>query len=447
MKNALLQSSLGAHVLLAGFVAWGQPAAQTRQAIQESIQRDYAYLFDLYRDLHRNPELSFQEQNTARRLADELRQAGFEVTQNVGGHGVVGVLKNGDGPTLLLRTDLDALPVAEQTGLPYSSKATATDDSGTEVPVMHACGHDVHITSLVGAARQLTKFKDRWSGTLVLIGQPAEERGAGAKAMLADGLFERFPKPDYCVAQHVAADMPAGTVGYVSGYAAANVDSVDITVRGIGGHGAYPHTTKDPIVLASEIVMALQTIVSREVSPIEPAVVTVGSIHGGAKHNVIPSEVKLQLTVRSYTDEVREQILAAIKRITRGLGQAAGLPEDLLPVVTVRDEYTPAGYNDPALTERLVGAMKTWIGQDNLIQRKPTMGGEDFGRYGRTEDHIPICMLSVGAVRPEVLEKSRQTGNPPPSLHSPLFAPAPEATLKTGVTFLTAAVLELAGKK
>ncbi len=365
--------------LLLPVLAEGAPLdTASRKAILESRNQDYPYLFELYQYLHRNPELSFHEEKTADRIAKELQKSGLEVTKNVGGHGLVGILRNGKGPTVLLRTDLDALPVKEETGKPYASKITTKDDSDKVVSVMHACGHDVHMTAFVGAARLLSGIKDKWKGTLVMIAQPAEEKGAGARLMLKDRLYERFPKPDFAVAQHVAADMPSGTVGYVAGYALANVDSVDILVRGIGGHGAYPHKTKDPVVLAAQIVIALQTIVSRETSPIEPAVVTVGSIHGGTKHNIIPNEVKLQLTLRSYTDEVRESTIKSIKRITKGLGEAAGLPEDLLPVVSVKDEFTPATYNDPDLVNRLAGTLTGWIGGKNVIATKKVMGGRRF---------------------------------------------------------------------
>jgi hippurate hydrolase len=293
----------------------------------------------------------------------------------------------------------------------------------------------------------LTKLKDHWKGTLIMIGQPAEEKGAGARAMLKDGLFTRFPKPDYCLALHVKADLPAGSIGSVEGYAFGNVDSVDITIRGVGGHGAWPHQTRDPIVLAAETVLALQTIVSREIPPGEPAVVTVGSIHGGTKHNIIPDEVKLQLTLRSYTDEVRQQTLAAIQRITRGLAAAAGIPEDRLPIVTVKDEFTPATYNDPALTRRVAVALKDWLGDGNVIPAKPVMGGEDFSEYGRTNDKIPICMFWLGAITAESVRESLRAGKSLPSLHSSQFAPDPEPTIKTGVTAMTAAVLELMEKK
>jgi hippurate hydrolase len=312
---------------------------------------------------------------------------------------------------------------------------------------MHACGHDMHMTALVGVARVLAQMKDRWQGTLVLIGQPAEERGGGASAMLKDGLFTRFPKPDFCLALHDSADLAAGTLGYTPGFAMANVDSVDITVRGLGGHGAHPDKTKDPVVLAAQIVLALQTIVSRERDPLESAVVTVGSIHGGTKHNIIPDEVKLQLTVRSYTDEVRTQTLAAIQRIARGQAIAAGIPDDRQPVVNVEAEFTPATYNDPKLTGRLVSVFNGWFGTTNVLQRKPSMGGEDFGDYGRTEHKIPICMFSVGGVKTETLKESLRTGKPLPSLHSSLWAPDAEPTIKTGITAMTAAVLELMEKK
>ena len=422
------------------------PAADLREQVRARVEQEYPNLFEFYKDLHTHPELSFHEERSAAHVAEELSKAGFEVTTGVGKHGVVAVMRNGSGPTVLVRSDLDALPVKEQTGLPYASSVKTADAQGHEVPVMHACGHDVHMTCLVGVGRVLAQLKSAWHGTLVFIGQPAEEMGGGARAMLADGLFRRFPKPNFCLALHDNAEIPAGTVGYSPGYAMANVDSVDIVVHGVGGHGAYPHKTKDPIVLAAQIILALQTIVSREVPPGEPAVVTVGSIHGGTKHNIIPDEVRLQLTVRSYTDEVRKQTLDAIKRIARAEGLVAGLPDDRLPEVTVEDDFTPATYNDPALNERLVAVFKTWFGGTNVMQRKPTMGGEDFSEYGRTTDKIPICMFTVGGVKPEAVRESERTGNPLPTLHSPFWAPDPEPTIKTGVTAMTAAVLELMGQ-
>jgi hippurate hydrolase len=411
------------------------------------VDAEYPALFELYKHFHANPELSFQEEKTAARLGEELRRSGYEVTTGVGGHGIVTVLKHGNGPTVLVRCDLDGLPVKEQTGLPYASKATAKDDAGKEVPLMHACGHDIHMTCLVGVARVLKELKEHWQGTLVLIGQPAEERGGGAQRMIADGLFTRFPQPDYCLALHDDSSLVGGAVGYTEGFALANVDSVDITVRGVGGHGAYPQATKDPVVLAAEIVLALQTIVSREIAPGEPAVVTVGSIHGGSKHNIIPDEVDLQLTLRSYTEEVRQQTLAAVKRIARGQAIAAGIPEDRMPIVKLNDDFTPATYNDPELTRRLAGVFKNWFGSQMVVRKKPVMGGEDFSEYGRTEHKIPICIFMIGAVSDDAMKESVRTGKALPSLHSPIFAPDPEPTIKTGVTAMTAAVLELMGRK
>jgi amidohydrolase len=443
-----LRSILAASVIcLPALSALAQPAPALRDPVSLLVQQEYPSLFELYKHLHTHPELSFQEEKTAPRFAEELRKAGFEVTTGVGKFGVVGVLRNGTGPTVLVRTDMDGLPVQEQTGLPYASTATARDSAGKEVPVMHACGHDLHMACAVGTARVLNQLKDKWSGTLIFIGQPAEERGAGARAMLADGLFKRFPRPDYCLALHDNAQFPAGTVTYTSGFALANVDSVDVTIRGVGGHGAYPHKTRDPVVLAAQIILALQTIVSREVEPGEPSVVTVGSIHGGTKHNIIPDDVFLQLTVRSYTDEVRQQILDSIRRIVRGQAIAAGVPEDKLPVVTLRDEFTPATYNNPELTARLTKVFTAWLGEANVAVKKPVMGGEDFGEFGRTVEKIPICIFDVGGVSPEALKQSQASGKPLPSLHSPLWAPVPEPTLKTGMTAMCAAVLELMGKK
>jgi amidohydrolase len=374
-------------------------------------------------------------------VAEELRKAGCEVTTGVGKNGVVGLLRNGDGPVVLLRADMDALPVKEQTGLPYASTVTAKDAQGNEVPVMHACGHDIHMTWLVGAARVLAQMKDQWHGTLVFIGQPAEEAVGGALGMLNDGLFQRFPRPDFCLALHDDAELAAGTVGYAPGYSGANVDSVDIIVHGVGGHGAYPHKTKDPVVLASQIVLALQIIVSREVQPGEPAVVTVGSIHGGTRRNIIPDEVRLQLTVRSYADSTRRQTLEAIKRIARGQALAAGMPEDRLPEVKVTDEFTPALCNDPKLTERLVGALSGWFGETNLVRKQPSMGGEDFSEFGRTEPKVPICMMNIGGVSLDAFKDGKQTGKPLPSLHSSLWAPVPEPSIKSGVTTFVACVL------
>ena len=418
-------------------------AATLKDEVREQTNKNYPALENLYYHLHTHPELSFHEEQTAKRLCSELTPLGFEITQQIGGHGFVALLKNGEGPTLLIRTDLDALPVTEETGLSYASTVRTINDIGIDVGVMHACGHDIHMTAFVGTAQLLASLKDQWTGTLIMIGQPAEEKGAGARAMLEDGLFERFPLPDYCLALHVNAGMPAGTVGYVPGYALANVESVDITMQGVGGHGAWPHTTKDPIVMAAQTIMALQTIVSREIPPTEAAVVTVGSIHGGTKHNIIPDEVKLQLTLRSYTDEVRQKTISSIERIVRGMAFAAGVPEDKLPTVTRSDQFTPSTYNDPELTMRLAKVFQKTFEADQVSQMEPVMGGEDFGRYGRTKHKRPISIFWLGAAPPSVLQEAADKNQTPPSLHSSKFYPLPKPTILTGVRAMTHAAIDL----
>jgi hippurate hydrolase len=372
-----------------------------------------------------------------------MTDLGYEVTTKVGGTGIVCVLKNGKGPTVLVRTDMDALPVTEQTELPYASKVRVRDKNGNDVGVMHACGHDMHMTCWVGTARVLAAMKDRWQGMLVFIGQPAEEIGTGARLMLQDGLYERFPKPDYCLALHCDSLSEHGSISYTEGLALANVDSVDITVRGKGGHGAAPHTTIDPIVLAARIILDLQTIVSRETNPTDPAVVTVGSIHGGTKHNIIPSEVKLQITVRTTKDSVRDHTLKAIERIAKAAAQGAGAPE---PIVKVDPgEFTPALKNDPELTRKTIGLFKDVLGAEKIHQRPPVMGGEDFSRYSR--DHTPIFMYWLGTLPPERVAASKKEGaRPLPSLHSDSFFPVPEPSIKTGVLTMSLAVLNLVGK-
>jgi hippurate hydrolase len=335
---------------------------------------------------------------------------------------------------------MDALPVEEQTGLPYASKVRARDKNGNDVGVMHACGHDMHMTCWVGTARVLVKMKDQWQGTLVFIGQPAEEVGAGARLMLEDGLFKRFPKPDYCLALHCEAQRAHGEVGFTEGIALANVDSVDITVRGKGGHGAWPQTTIDPIVLASRIVLDLQTIVSREINPVDPAVVTVGSIHGGTKHNIIPNEVKLQVTVRTTKDEVRKHVLDAIARIAKGDAQTARAPEPIIKVDP--GEFTPALVNDKELTHKTVAVLKNVLGAAKVGERQPLMGGEDFSRYGR--EGIPIFLFWLGTVAPErVAAANKENGEPLPSLHSDHYYPVPEPSIKTGVLSMSMAVMNL----
>ena len=419
----------------------------TPAVVAQKLAADYPSLLALYSDLHAHPELSLMEEKTAAKLAAELRAVGFEVTEKFG-DGIVGVLKNGPGPTLLVRADLDGLPLLEETGVPYASKTRVTDLTGQEVPTMHACGHDLHMTIFAGTARQLAAHRDRWSGTLVFVGQPAEERGIGARAMLKAGLYQKFPKPDFALAVHDSATLPAGTIGILEGFNWANVDTAEITVRGAGGHGAYPHATKDPIVLAARIVTTLQTIVSRETRPLDPAVVTVGSIHGGTKSNIIPDEVKLSLTLRSYSETVRRHTIEAVKRICRGEAIAAGLAEDRMPIVEILEgEFTPASYNDPALTRRVRNVLTPWLGAERVVGIDPEMGGEDFGQFGRTAEKVPICMFRVGAVDPVKFAESQRTGAPLPSLHSSKFAPLPEPAIKTGVTALTAAALDLLAKK
>jgi hippurate hydrolase len=412
-------------------------------AIRAAIDAELPSLLTLYRDIHTHPELSQMEVRTSAHLADELRKAGFDVTTKVGGHGIVALLKNGPGPVVMVRTDLDALPVMERTGRPYASTVRARDKAGNEVGVMHACGHDMHMTCWVGAARALAAMKGRWSGTLMFIGQPAEEVGAGARTMLEDGLFKRFPKPDYALALHCDARLQTGRVAFTEGLALANVDSVDITVKGRGGHGSAPHTTVDPIVVAARIVLDLQTIVSRETNPLDPCVVTVGSIHGGTKHNIIPNEVTLQITVRTTKDTVRKHTLEAIERIAKAASEAAGAPP---PDVHTRiEEYTPALSNDSALTRKTIGVLRQVLGADNVESRPPVMGGEDFSQYGRAG--VPIFMFWLGTIDADRWALSKKEGATPlPSLHSDLFWPDPEPTIRTGVLAMSQAVLNLVGK-
>jgi hippurate hydrolase len=437
------------------------------QDLAAAVAADYPYVFELYKYFHQNPELSFKEKESAKRLAAELKALGFEVTTGVGdqwvkakaiadagrlhegvaGHGVVAVMRNGEGPTLMMRADMDALPLAEKTGLSYASKIQSSDYKGQEAPVMHACAHDSHMAILIGAARRLVAMKEQWKGTLVLIGQPAEEIGLGALAMLEDGLYRRFPKPDFVIAEHTSGWDPAGAVTYTPGFTLANVDSVDIKVKGVGTHGSAPHTGKDPIVIGAEIVNALQTLVSRETNPLDSAVVTVGSFQAGFKHNIIPDEAALKITVRSYKDEVRQRLLDGIKRIARAQAESAGLPPDLLPEVTIEEDYTPATYNDPDLTRRVMTAIAESLGATRVYERDPSMGGEDFSQFGRTPDDIPTVIFWVGGVDPAAYRAGVDgTGPVPPGNHSPLFAPVPEPTLKTGVQAMTAAALELLGE-
>lgn len=415
--------------------------AERTGEIKSRVAEIYPELDALYKHLHAHPELSLEEKETSERLARELRAAGFEVTEKVGGYGVVGVLKNGEGPTVMVRADMDALPIVEKTDLPYASTVRTRDRHGREVGVMHACGHDVNMTCLVGTARVLGAMKDHWRGTLVFVGQPAEEIGLGAWMMIMKGLFTRFPKPDYCLATHCDARYPHGHVNFRSGQMQSNVDSVDITVLGKGGHGAAPHTTVDPIVLASRIVLDLQTIVSRELNPLTPAVVTVGSFHGGTKHNVIPNEVKLQLTVRTTDDEVRKQVLEAISRKTKAAAQAANAPE---PVIKLQDRFTPALVNDEELTAKTVALFREVLGEDRVHERPMSLGGEDFSRFIR--EGVPGFYYFVGSASPERVAEARNGGSPLAKTHTDTYFPIPEPTIKTGVLTMSAAVLNLVGK-
>ena len=419
------------------------PPGTSAALVKAKVDAEYPSLFGIYTNLHAHPELSFMEVKTATLVAGELRSLGFTVTEKVGNTGVVGVLTNGTGPTVLVRADMDGLPIKENSGVAYASTDIVKDMSGKEQPAMHGCAHDTHVTGLIGTARTLASMKDRWSGTLVLVAQPAEEIVAGARAMFADGLYTRFPKPDFAVALHTTSLLPAGNIGYGEGPRYASVSSMDILVRGFGGHGSAPHTTKDPVVLASQVVLALQTIVSREIKPGVPAVVTVGTIHGGLKRNIISDEVKLELTLRAFDEKVMAHLVASIRRICDGLARSAGLPDSRLPVVTMTPESIDVTRNDPGLSRRLSARFVEWFGREQARPEDPVMGGEDFSEFSR--QRVPACIWWVGATDPARIAESERTGIPVPSNHSATFAPVPEPTLKACVTSMTAAVLELMG--
>lgn len=419
--------------------------------LRPQVDAELPPLLALYRDLHAHPELSRHEERTSAFMAGELRQAGYSVTEHIGKYsdgspafGIVALLKNGSGPTVLVRTELDALPVEEKTGAPFASTVHSKNAAGQDVGVMHACGHDLHMMSLLGTARTLARWKDRWSGTLMLVGQPAEETVEGARAMLADGFYQRFGTPDYAIALHNEPTLEAGKVGLVPGPVYASATTVEVRIRGLGGHGAHPESTKDPVVMAAEYVLALQTIVSRETLPLEPAVVTVGSIHGGSKNNIIPDEVVLQLTIRAFNEDVRRNILASLDRKARGVALAAGVPEDRAPIIKVFDnESVPATYNDPKFVERLHGVFTGALGKDNVADLKPIMVSEDFGLFGLEGHRIPLVLFLLGTSSAQQLEESRRTGKPVPSLHSSTFLPQAEPALRTGITATTSAVLDL----
>jgi len=434
--------------ILGSLIAIAPAAVFADEQLSDDVARDYdSHLAELFEHFHRNPELSLVEHATAARMADELRNAGFEVTEGVGGTGVVAMLENGEGPLVMMRADMDGLPVEEQSGLPYSSTATQIDPiTGDLVLTMHACGHDVHITSLVGTARQMAARQGEWAGTLMLIVQPAEERGLGALAMLNDGLWQRFGKPDFALGFHVAADVVAGKINLISGPTYAGVDTVDIVVHGIGSHGASPHQGKDPIVLGSQIVLALQTLVSRELSPRESGVVTVGSFHSGTKHNIISDQATLQLTVRNTNLDTRELLINGIHRIAENMGRVAGLPDELLPEVFVRDERTPPGFNDPVLSERLGKAWTDDLGSDAVVNQPPTgMGGEDFANFPMDPDVVGVYW-GIGGTPAADFAAAAAGGPAIPSHHSPLFKISPEPSVTAGVESTVIALFELMGR-
>lgn len=407
-----------------------------RADIESIIEKEYTQLLGLYKYLHQHPELSLEEKCTAGLLASRLKDLGFAVTENVGGHGVVGVMKNGDGPVVMIRTDMDALPIKEETGLPYAS----------EGPAMHACGHDMHMAVWTGTATVISQLKQHWRGTVLFVAQPAEEIGAGAKAMMDDGLFSRFLRPDYALALHVSSVLTAGQVGVRPGDFLASIDNLEILVKGRGGHGAVPQHAIDPIVLASKIILSLQTIVSREISPLDPAVVSVGSIHGGIRGNIIPDEVKLELTVRTFGDDTRTRLLAAIKRVCDGTAAAAGLEPERYPVISPQGEHLPFLRNDPILTERMAAVFRQTIGDENVIALSREMVGEDFSRYGRGSSPVPIMMYSLGTVPADRAAAAASGGTRLPPLHSPNYFPETTQSIPTGIKTMSSAVISLLSK-
>jgi len=414
--------------------------------LDQQIDETYPELEAFYKDLHQHPELSLFEKNTSARLAKEMRQLGFEVTEQFGGYGIVAVLKNGDGPTILYRTDMDALPIIEKTGLDYASEFKMPDEAGKSVATMHACGHDMHMTVWLGTAKMLASMKDQWKGTLMMIGQPAEEIGAGAKLMLDAGLYEKFAVPDYALGLHCSPSLPAGAVGFGKGYTMANTQSVDVIVHGQGAHGAAPHKSIDPVVLASMMVMDMQTIVSRTIPPTESAVLTVGAIEGGTKHNIIPDEVRLKITLRSYKKSVHETLIEGIERVAKGQAIAAGLPPEKYPEVIVSEKFTPANYNDPSLVDKLVGISGETLGKAQVLEAEPQMVGEDFSRYGSTKEDVPAVLFWLGTVSEKRLTQFEEKGVDPPGLHSPFYYPDLENTIKTGVKTMSNAVVRLSNE-
>ncbi|MEM6801479.1 MAG: amidohydrolase [Bacteroidota bacterium] len=441
MKRILLISCLISSFF---FLAMDTESERLKK-LRDIVDREVPEIEELYKHLHSHPELSLHEQESGKILAERVRQLGFEVTEEVGGYGVVAMLKNGEGPTVLIRTDTDALPINEKTPIKWASKVVTKTEDGVESGVMHACGHDMHMAVWAGTAKTLWEMKDSWKGTLMMIAQPAEEIGAGAKAMLEDGLYERFGVPDYGIALHCNAAMETGRIGYCPGFALASVDMVRLKIFGEGGHGAAPHTTIDPVVLASTIIMDLQTIISRNVTPTDAGVVTVGAIHGGMRGNVIPDQVELQLTLRSYKTEVRDQMLRRIKEICDGNAMAFGLPPEKYPEMDFTFNSTPATYNDPALVEKTLPGFIEALGKDNVLQIPPIMGGEDFSRFHSTKEKVPTFMFSLGTIDPDRMKKMKAEGNMP-GLHSPFYYPDPTETIRTGITAMSAGVMEIMNK-
>ena len=436
MKTKILYLALGITLLM----SYQNLKAQS---MDQFIDKIYPELDQLYKHLHQNPELSLQEKETSARIASELRKLGYEVTEGIGGYGVVGLMKNGPGPVLLVRSDMDALPMEEKTGLPFASTKKAIGNDGKETFVAHSCGHDIHMSVLIGTAKTMAEHKNHWRGTLLIVGQPAEENGMGAWNMMNDGLYERFPHPDYAIALHDDPFLPAGTIGYKEGALMAGVDMMNVTVYGEGAHGAAPHTGIDPIVLSAQMIQAYQTIVSRRLAPTEPAVVTVGSIHGGTVHNIIPDKVEMQLTLRSYSPETREELISSVKRISENMARAAGVPESKMPTYWIREPHTPALINDSKLTQQMVKVFQTNLGEDKVVEVKAQMIGEDFSRFGMSERKVPITMFYLGANDPDFLKKAKEEGLDIPGLHSPYWAPLAEPTIKTGVKAMSLLAMDI----
>jgi len=442
-----MKSILFCSVFLLTVISTAVYSQDINELITAEVESSLVAAGEMYRDLHQNPELSLMEFKTAAKMADALGKLGFEVTTGVGGNGVVGIMRNGKGPVIMLRTDMDALPVRETTGLPFASTVTVQTNQGPETPVMHACGHDLHMTVWHGTLKTMAALKGKWKGTLVAIAQPAEEVSGGSDRMIADGLYSRFPKPDYALCYHVSPDLPTGTVGYFPGAIFAGVNSADIKVFGVGGHGAMPHKTIDPVVLSAKIILDYQTIVSREINPVYPAVVTVGSIHGGTKHNIIPGEVEMKLTLRFFSDDVYSQIREGLVRIANGNALAAGLPQEMMPQVTFADEFTPPVENDPGLVASVAASLETVLGKENVIRVDPSTVAEDFGKYGRTDEKVKIALFWLGGANREKYEESITRGSNLPALHSSNFAPDFAPAYTSGVSAMSRSLIDLFGKK